>query len=103
MPEPGHFILHSSAIPDLPAGAYTAHLTQAITAPGAGVDPLDAHLEVTAPRFALPPDQILSTFPPNQSEGAYSSRLAQVVLRRRTLPWERRIDGAGTPWCLRFD
>lgn len=98
MPEPGHFILHSSAIPDLPAGAYTAHLTQAITAPGAGVDPLDAHLEVTAPRFALPPDQILSTFPPNQSEGAYSSRLAQVVLRRRTLPWERRIDGAGTPW-----
>jgi hypothetical protein len=98
MPQPGHFILHSRAIPDLPAGAYTATATQAITAPGASVVPLAAHLEVTAPRFALAADQVLSTFPPNQSEGSYSSRLAQVVLRRRTLPWERKVDGTGTPW-----
>src|SRR5215218_8969405 len=98
MPQPGHFILHSSAIPDLPAGAYTTRVEHTLTAPGAAVAPLDAHLEITAPRFAMPADQILSTFPPNQSEGLYSSRLAQVVLRRRTLPWERKIDGTGTPW-----
>jgi hypothetical protein len=98
MPQPGHFILHSSVRTFLPAGAYTAHIGQTITAPDAAVAPLDAHFEVTAPRFAMPADQILSTFPPNQSEGSYSSRLAQIVLRRRTLPWERRIDDAGSPW-----
>ncbi len=32
---------------------------------------------------------MLSTFPPNQAEGAFSSRLPQIVLKRRTLPWER--------------
>jgi hypothetical protein len=98
MPQPGHFILHSSVRTFLPAGAYTAHIGQAITAPDATVAPLDSHFEVTAPRFAMPADQILSTFPPNQSEGSYSSRLAQIVLRRRTLPWERAVDASGTPW-----
>jgi hypothetical protein len=44
---------------------------------------------VTSPRFLLPPEQMLSTFPPANSEGAYESRLPQIVLKRRTLPWER--------------
>jgi hypothetical protein len=98
MPKPGHFILHSHAIPPLPAGAYTVGVTQTITAPNASVAPLDSHIEVTAPRFAMPADQILSTFPPNQSEGLYSSRLPQCVLRRRTLPWDRAVDDHHTPW-----
>lgn len=36
---------------------------------------------------------MLSTFPPNQAEGAFGSRLPQIVLKRRTLPWERELDG----------
>jgi hypothetical protein len=95
-PQPGKFVLHSNAIPDLPAGEYTVALRQTITAPGATPEALDAHLEVTAPRFALPADQVLSTFPPNKAEGAFSSRLPQIVLRRRTLPWERELDGRQT-------
>jgi hypothetical protein len=102
MPQIGKFILHSHVIPDLSAGSYTLHVTQSITAPGVTVPELDAALEVTAPRFALPPDQLLSTYPPNKSSGAYSSRLPQVVLKRRTLPWEREISGAPreTPWMI---
>jgi hypothetical protein len=92
-PPPGTFVLHSSAVPPLPAGRYTVHAEQSVTAPGATPQSLDSHLEVTAPRFALPADQVLSTFPPNQAEGAFSSRLPQIVLKRRTLPWERELDG----------
>jgi hypothetical protein len=87
------FTLHSRAVPDLPAGHYVTHTDQTITAPGATPSQLDAHFEVTAPRFSLPPDQVLSTFPPNQSEGEFSARLPQIVLKRRTLPWERELDG----------
>ncbi|MER5755860.1 hypothetical protein [Streptomyces sp. NPDC002088] len=98
MPTPGTFVLHSKAVPDLPAGPYTVRLTQTITAPGASAHTLERHLEVTAPRFTLPPDQVLSTFPPNQAEGAFGSRLPQIVLKRRTLPWERSGDVPGLPW-----
>lgn len=106
MPAPGHFSLHSRAVPDLPAGSYTVQVTQDISAPGSSPEQMTFHIEITAPRFLLPPDQVLSTFPPNQSEGEYSTRLPQIVLKRRTLPWERELDGrqaAGTlpreiPW-----
>lgn len=103
MVAPGHFVLHSHAVPDLPPGSYTIHVKQDISAPGATPETLDSHLQVTAPRFALPADQLLSTFPPNQGQGSFSTRLPQVVLKRRTLPWEREVmPGAGlprqTPW-----
>jgi hypothetical protein len=103
MPKPGFFILHDAAVPDLPAGEYTIHVEQRIDVSGEDQDPIpgrDTHLLITAPRFILPPDQILSTYPPNQAEGAFSSRLPQIVLRRRTLPWERPHSGKldTTPW-----
>ena len=37
----------------------------------------------------LPPDHILSTFPPAGASGDWRSRFPQIVLKRRTLPWER--------------
>lgn len=86
---PGHFVLHSNAIPTLPAGSYVVRAQQSFSAEGATTTTLDSHVEVTGPRFTLPPDQILSTFPPNKSEGAFSARLPQIVLKRRSLPWER--------------
>ncbi|HSD11180.1 MAG TPA: hypothetical protein VLF14_09360, partial [Candidatus Binatia bacterium] len=57
-------------------------------------------IRVTSPRFKLPPDQLLSAFPPANSEGAYESRLPQIVLKRRTLPWERAIEPSdpNMPW-----
>lgn len=103
MVAPGQFVLHSHVVPDLPAGTYTVHVQQDISAPLATPETLDSHLEVTAPRFALPADQLLSTFPPNQGQGSFSTRLPQVVLKRRTLPWEREVQlgenlPRETPW-----
>jgi hypothetical protein len=98
MPKPGFFILHSSAVPPLTAGDYTLQGMQEVAA--GATDPYVGHLQVTSPRFRLPPDQILSSFPPANSEGAYEARLPQIVLRRRTLPWERALDPAHReiPW-----
>jgi len=101
MVAPGQFVLYSHVIPDLPAGNYTIDVAQDITAPNAGAETLRAHLEVTAPRFGLPASQLLSTFPPNQGQGAFSTRLPQVVLLDRMLPWEREVmpgAPARIPW-----
>jgi len=98
MPKPGFFILHSAAIPPLTAGDYRLQGTQEVA--GGPTAPYTGHVRVTSPRFSLPPDQILSIFPPPNSDGAYEARLPQVVLRRRTLPWERAMDpnNRRIPW-----
>lgn len=105
----GKFALYSRIEPPLPAGDYRLTAEQALSASGPD-GPLDAaalpvaslptHLRVRSPRFVLPPDQVLSTFPPANSTGAYGMRLPQVVIRRRTLPWERELEHApaATPW-----
>ncbi|MEO7421052.1 MAG: hypothetical protein ABIU87_01495 [Ornithinibacter sp.] len=106
---PGHFQLYTKFSPALTAGNYKFTTNQSLSAIGKDgalgasdlpVDRLDTHVTVTAPRYLLPPDQALSTYPPAGTEGAYGSRLPQVVLKRRTLPWERSVAGApaGTPW-----
>ena len=98
MPNIGQFVLHSKANPPLKAGDYVLQGRQAIA--GGQTEPYDGHVRVTAPRYALPADQLLSTFPPANSEGAYENRLPQVVLKRRTLPWERapKLGEDDTPW-----
>jgi hypothetical protein len=97
----GKFVLHSRAVPPLTAGDYVLAGTQTIDAGGnRPTAPHEANIRVTSARFKLPPDQILSVFPPANSEGAYESRLPQIVIKRRALPWERAPDPAdrSIPW-----
>jgi hypothetical protein len=100
LPPPGTFRLYPFAEPPLPAGRYT--LTGDVTGLPGPVETMSVTVDVVAPRYALPPDQILSTFPPASARGSFTSRLPQIVLRRRTLPWERSPDlvpgGTPTPW-----
>jgi hypothetical protein len=86
-PPPGTFRLYPYANPPLTAGKYT--VSGEVTGLPGTVEPLQAAIDITAPRFTLPPDQVLSTFPPASARGAFTSRLPQIVVRRRTLPWER--------------
>jgi hypothetical protein len=102
MPPPrrGHFVLHSNVLPPVTAGKY--QLVSDQTGTPFDVEAERTHVTVTSPRYTMPPEQILSTFPPANAEGAFGDRLPQVVLKRRTLPWERNPAGAATvsptPW-----
>ena len=96
----GEFKLYSRIEPPLKAGTYRFTAEQQMSAQGLPVgslpvDPLDTHVRVRSPQYVLPPDQVLSTYPPAGREGSYGSRLPQIVIRRRTLPWERKIDPGG--------
>tara|TARA_R110002167_G_scaffold63321_27_gene178948 strand:+ start:1260 stop:3299 length:2040 start_codon:yes stop_codon:yes gene_type:complete len=105
----GKFKLYAKLTPPLEAGLWRLRADQHFGAqtPETGLDENDlrvdqenVHLRIRSPRYLLPPDQILSTYPPANSFGSYGSRLPQVVIKRRTLPWERRLEGAPakTPW-----
>src|SRR5215475_2573721 len=97
MPQPGFFVVHSRAVPPLTAGDYTLTGNQTVT--GGSTAPYEGHVRVNSPRYRMPPDQILSTFPPANAEGSYETRLPQIVLKRRTLPWERGVDAdRNIPW-----
>ncbi len=100
MPKTGHFILHSNVLPKLTAGHYELVSEQSGTP--FDVAPERTHVTVAAPRYVMPTDQILSTFPPANAEGAFGDRLPQIVLKRRTLPWERnpaeQLQPSTTPW-----
>ena len=101
-PKQGHFVLHSSVMPPMTAGHYQLVTNQGEGGLPFGVAEERTHVIVSAPRFTMPPDQILSSFPPANGEGAYGDRLPQIVLKRRTLPWERNPAEvpavSPTPW-----
>jgi hypothetical protein len=97
---PGEFRLRSSITPTLPAGGYEARLEHTVDL-GGPIAPVMRHFDVVAPQFALPATELQSVYPPPNSEGAYGTRLAQIVLQRRTLPWEREVtpgDPHRRPW-----
>ena len=115
MPARGQFVLRPMANPPLKAADYTlqgqVRLDKNVPNPSRPQDPpakvpvgeverQDTHIRVTAPRYRLPADQMLSVFPPANSVGSYENRLPQIVIKRRTLPWEREAAAgeATTPW-----
>lgn len=106
--KPGQIGLYPSCRPPLSVGAYTLKIEQTLTrnenttvsGEEAKVAAAEQEMKIAGPRFVLVPDEIHSMFPPANDCGNFSNRLPQIVLRRRTLPWERTIDGTdeGPSW-----
>jgi len=96
----GHFRLHSNVLPPVTAGSY--ELRSEETGTPFDVETGVAHVKVSSPRYVMPTDQILSSFPPANAVGAFGDRLPQIALQRRTLPWERNPANLSavseTPW-----
>ena len=94
-PKPGHAIFYDRCTPPLSAGKYKLKVEHDLTAGGNEVDsekklePKNLSFDVAGPRFRLQADEIHSAYPPANSQGPFESRLPCVVMRRRTLPWER--------------
>jgi len=93
--------------PSLRAGRYAVEATQRleISSEKEPIEfPADKTVYVSAPRFALGPGEIYSVYPPEGQSGSFHAALPHIVLTRKTLPWERTIDGVRTeddirpPW-----
>jgi hypothetical protein len=98
--------------PPLVAGSYKVTMSQVIresedTLVPWNSDPYASELvfSVDAPRFTLNPTEIHSVYPPSNQTGGFDNSLPHVVFTRRTLPWERTLDGkpprlgqAFAPW-----
>jgi len=92
-PQPGHMVLYDAAIPPLEDGAYRWQVKSDLSNSKGFNEVLDRlrYFNVEGPRFSLDPSLVAGVFPPRASHGAYSESLPQVVLGRRTLPWERPL------------
>lgn len=111
--------------PPWDSGNYSVSVSQAVSSSDAKNGFSDSFsgtltFAVQGPRFTLPSDRVHTQFPPPGGNGEYSNVLPHVVLKDKTLPWQRlpgeppaggsvaRTVGGGdviTPWLalLVFD
>lgn len=91
-PEPLVFI--HECLPQLVAGEYTVKADLAVGAANAGdFETAEKKFWVGAPRFLLEDAAIYTLYPPKGIAGHFETTLPHIVFNRRTLPWERTIDG----------
>jgi hypothetical protein len=98
----GDIEFYDKMVPPLLAGDYSATISQTLT-----FDSTNETFQrlqkfsVQTPRFGLNPADVQSVFPAAGSTGQFENILPQIVLNKRTLPWELLLekgDTPGTPW-----
>ncbi|TMQ04873.1 MAG: hypothetical protein E6J91_42200 [Deltaproteobacteria bacterium] len=95
-PARGHMVLYDRMDLPLPPGDYQVHVETTVALAGATLPPIDRHLRIEGPRFRLAPTEVAGVFPPRNARGPFTDAMPHVALGRRTLPWERTADPAGT-------
>ncbi len=91
-PPKGSMVLYDYALPPLKPGSYRFQVAGQIEAGSHEHEVAnERHFVVDGPRFVLNPGDIASVCPPSNAQGPFGSVLPQIVMRRRTLPWERDI------------
>lgn len=95
-PARGNMVLYDRMDLPLPPGEYRVHVETAVALPGATLPAIDRHFRIEGPRFRLAPTEVAGVFPPRSARGPFTDAMPHVALGRRTLPWERTADPAGT-------
>lgn len=96
-PSKGHMVLFDWMEPPLRAGNYRLRVSTDVTADGVGALPAhERYMSIVAPRWSLAATEVAGVFPPRNGHGNFGEALPHVVLGRRTLPWERKLDPVGT-------
>src|SRR5688572_22390367 len=92
IPPSGSMYLYDYAAAPLRPGAYRYEVSTTIEK-GSSANTLsnERYFNVEGPRFVLNPGDIAGVVPPRNSQGPFSAVLPQIVMRRRTLPWERVV------------
>src|SRR5689334_2394526 len=95
-PPRGSMYLYDDITPPTLDGSYTMTVSTDITFDGATQGaPIERHFDVVGPRFSLDPTVVANVYPPRNGQGSYQDALPQIVLGRRTLPWERSVGNVG--------
>src|SRR5215213_8663745 len=98
MVDSGQLRLHDTATPPLLDGRYRITVTPTAVLAAGETQPAAANLDVQVGAIAGAAE-VLAVHPADQATGGFADDLPFVVLRRRTLPWERAGFGqTGTPW-----
>ncbi|BAU54016.1 hypothetical protein [Mucilaginibacter gotjawali] len=87
--------LYDYCSPPLPSGTFTIETHQQVVWTEKKVnEPYDKLQQffVDGPRFTLDPNYVYSIFPPANKQGQFDVYVPDIVLTKRTLPWERTID-----------
>jgi hypothetical protein len=92
--ERGLIQFYQACLPSLFPGEYTIKVDQTIQE----IRPKkpfrnELDFSVAGPRFTLNPGDVYSVYPPVNHSGEFGNTLPQIVFTRRTLPWERTLDG----------
>lgn len=99
---PGSIEFFDKVVPPLMAGDYTVALAQKLVYGGeTQTVQRSQNFSVQAPRFSLAAADVQSVFPADGSTGKFDTILPQIVLNKRTLPWEHLLepgDTSGAPW-----
>ncbi len=84
----------------LTAGSYRFVLQQTVNLEGDEARHYyrDQRFEVLAPRYSIDRDEIQAYFPPEGGVADYQNVLPHLVLRSRSLPWERTLSPQKEPW-----
>ena len=91
-PAQGQMRVYDRMVLPLLPGAHRLQ-TSVVVAHDGGTETLpgERYFTVDGPRFTLSPDEVASLLPPRNGSGVFSELLPQIVLHRRTLPWERSL------------
>ena len=107
----GQIRFFDHAFPLLDPGEYAVKVTQELDLSGIAVVTdadkslkkftFDQKFHVASSHFGLLPADVHAVYPPPNSQGQFDDTLPHIVLRRRSLPWELRLDPQHPerPWC----
>lgn len=102
-PPIGSMYLFDCVTPPLVDGSYRIDAVTNVTYDGqqAPLSSNSGYFDIDGPRFTLPATDVAAVYPPRNGHGGFDEYIPQIVIARRTLPWERRLTsdpGAlGTP------
>ncbi len=106
--ERGHIKFFQACLPPLLPGDYTVAVDQTVEEAGPKSFHTELEFSVAGPRFSLNPTDVYSVYPPANQSGEFGNTLPHIVLTRRTLPWERTMEGGDPdekkpcPWLALF-
>ena len=93
--EAGQIKFIQSCLPSLDAGEYRITIGQKVANAGEFLIPqVVKSFAVKGARFSLSPDDVYSVYPASNHQGNFDNSLPHIILTRRTLPWERTMDGS---------